>query len=166
MKAVAKWPYEFGAAVLGSTHISSIIIPIQISARESEFQSIGTKLHIHDKASSMLGYSISKYETVEMNIYLVPTLRSKLRHKVMRKRGGPGTAVAMLPGGRWSAGASSVVETCGERAPSTKAARAEFVAECSSMRRKVFRSPTPAASTGHTRSEDCGVFSSLRQLII
>lgn len=103
MKAVAKWPYEFGAAVLGwgglgSIHISSIIIPIQISARESEFQSIDTKLHIHDKASSMLGYSISKYETVEMNIYLVPTLRSKLRHKVMRKRGGPGTAVAMFAG--------------------------------------------------------------------
>jgi hypothetical protein len=76
----------FWAGGLGSIHISSIIIPIQISARESEFQSSDTKLHIHDKASSMLSYSISKYETVEMNIYLVPTLRSKLRHKVMRKR--------------------------------------------------------------------------------
>jgi hypothetical protein len=112
----------------------------------------------------MLGYSISKYETVEMNIYLVPTLRSKLRHKVMRKRGGPGTAVAMFAG---RALECRCIFRGGNVHPAPEQ-RAEFVAECSSMRRMVFdpQLQRTSASTGHTRSEDCGVFSSLCQLII
>jgi hypothetical protein len=80
-----------------------------------------------------------------------PDPTQQLRHNDTEK-GGPGTAVAMLPEGVDECGICRCIfrgGTCGGiRAPSHQAAWADFAVECSSMRRKKGLEPPTVSDSG------------------